>query len=114
MFKQFEKVEGKSFHLHTDFELMERQWAVPMWKVTYDEVEKAIENEESEIHTVQLCTLTGDLFEKGYRIFVYFRNSKGIIDRFEITLGECDRIDREVKSSMCLWHMLISGAFDLS
>ena len=114
MFTDFEKIEGKSFHLHMDIDPLERHWAVPNWKLTYKEVEEAIENEESEIHAFTMSELYGALLDKGYRIFVYFRNKNGFIDRFEITLGDCDRTTREIKRAHNIWHLLISGGFDLT
>ena len=106
----------KFFHIHMYLDLIQRNWAVPKWKLTVDEVEEAIKNGDSEIHTIQMCTLRGSLItEEGYRIIVHFENSKGFEDTFEITIGDCERsFGKSIKPGHNLWHMLISGGFDLS
>ena len=75
---------------------------------TYTDTMNAIKNNQSLIGTTQLVTCTGELFDKGYRIFIHPKPH----DMFEITLGACVRTDREIRKAHCLWHMLISGAFE--
>ena len=62
-----------------------------------------------EIHTtmVNLCTLS--LLDKGFRIFIH--PQKGYGDVFEITLGSCAGIDREIKPAHNLPNMLMGGVF---
>lgn len=62
-----------------------------------------------DVDTLQLVTCTTDLFNKGYRIFVHPRS----MDKFEITLGECERTKREIRMGHCLWRMLLTGAFEI-
>lgn len=60
------------------------------------------------IHTTQIALISTKLItEKGYRIFIHDHRGK----MFEITLGSCDRIDREITESMNLEKMLLNGAF---
>lgn len=72
------------------------------------DTEEAIEYELDEIHTASLMNLSTELFDKGYHVFVHDYDSC-----FEITLGDCDRIDREIRKAHNLAHMIASGAFDL-
>lgn len=108
--------DEKFFHIHMYVNKIQRHWALPNWKLTVDEVDKAVKNGESEIHTIQMCTLRGSLItEDGYRIIVHFKNSIGFEDTFEITMGDCERsFGKEIRPAHNLWHMLISGGFDLS
>lgn len=75
---------------------------------TVDEVETAIKCGDSEIYTFQVVTCTTDLFSNGYRIFVHVTPE----DSFEITLGNCERTNREIRMGHCLWKMILSGEFD--
>ena len=56
---------------------------------------------------VNLCTLS--LLDKGFRIFIHPQSGFG--DVFEITLGSCDRTDREIRPAHNLPNMLMSGEF---
>lgn len=68
----------------------------------------AIDRDMSEIHTTQIALISTKLItEYGYRIFVHDYKD----NRFEITLGSCERIDREITESMNLEKMLLNGAF---
>ena len=59
------------------------------------------------IHTEQIVSCTTELFTEGYHIFIHpFRG-----EEFEITLGDCERTDREIRMAHNLFRMLISGAF---
>ena len=79
------------------------------WPLTYDEVANLIE-ERVDVHTFQVCTISTHLFDLGYRIFVHYSE---IEPPFEITLGDCEKIDREIRMAHNLEKMLISGAFDI-
>lgn len=69
--------------------------------------DKAIDLWNSRVETHASMT---DLFDKGYRIFVH----PNAHDRFEITLGKCERTGREIKRSHCLWKMILAGEFDIN
>jgi len=81
--------------------------------LTVDEVENAIEEGQSVINTVQVCTLSTVLLSKGYRIFIHYKNGDEQ-KHFEITLGECEHTTREIRIAHNLEKMLLSGVFDLS
>ena len=72
------------------------------------EIEAAIKLKK-DIDTYLVCMISTDLFNKGYRIFVH----DDVHDKFEITLGSCDRTDRELRMGHNLEKMLLSGAFYL-
>ena len=62
------------------------------------------------VDTIQACTLSTSLFEKGYRIFIHDVPSSW----FEITLGKCERTNREIKMGHNLLNLLLSGEFELN
>lgn len=74
---------------------------------TVHEVEEAISLGICFINTTQVCTVSTILFDKGYRIFVHDRYGKS----FEITLGGCERTDKEIRMAHNLSKMLENGAF---
>lgn len=84
--------------------------------LTVGEVNKAIEERKSVILTMQVCTLSTDLFRKGYRIFVHYEEPYALEQckhkEFEITLGSCERTTREIRMGHNLEKMLLSGEFD--
>ena len=57
------------------------------------------------LHTTQLEFLS---FEYAERLFVWIDEN----EMHEITLGECDGTDREIREAHNLRHMLLAGAFD--
>lgn len=61
-----------------------------------------------DVGTIQVCTLSTSLFAKGYRIFVHDKPGS----KFEITLGNCERTNREIRMGHDLEKMLLSGEFD--
>ena len=61
------------------------------------------------VDTIQACTLSTSLFEKGYRVFIHDKPGSS----FEITLGTCERTNREIKMGHNLLNLLLSGEFEL-
>lgn len=94
--------EHPEFHLY----LYEVPSAYPFVH-SYEKVEKKIARHEH-VHTTQLCFCDGNLFSKGYRIFVHPRAR----EKHEITLSDCEGTNREIRPSHRLWHMIITGVFD--
>ena len=94
--------EHPEFHLY----LYEVPNAYPFVH-SYEKVEQKLAQHES-VHTTQLCFCDGNLFSKGYRIFVHPRSN----EKHEITLLDCEGTNREIRPSHRLWHMIITGVFD--
>jgi hypothetical protein len=59
---------------------------------------------EEIVHTTQMHFLN---WHSGERLFVHCNN-----EIYEITLGACEGIDREIREGFNIEHMLIAGAFD--
>ena len=75
---------------------------------TVQEVLTAISN-EADIHTTQLFTVSGDLFSKGYRIFVHPLEG----DVFELKLGNNEPYtSKEIRIAHNLAKLLYAGGFD--
>ena len=75
---------------------------------SYGVTERLIEKGRPIIHTTQVMCVSTKLFEKGYRIIIHCEDES----EFEITLGACERTDREIRMGHCLSRMLVNGAFD--
>ena len=76
-------------------------------RFTYDAISDAIVKREN-IYTNQIITCKLYLIECGYRIFIH----PIVGDMFEITLGDCAGISRELRPGHSLPNLLISGGFD--
>lgn len=72
------------------------------------DVEKALNEDWTHIHTYQVSSVTTNLIEMGYHIFVH--PYKGEV--FELTLGNCANTDKEIRSTHNLHKMLMNNAFD--
>lgn len=71
----------------------------------YEETFEAIESNIPVINTTQMSLLSTSLIEKGYRIIVVPCN-KPI---YEITLGQCQNTDREIRKEHNLFRMWENG-----
>ena len=75
---------------------------------TVHEVEDALNKDIPYIHTYQVCTLKGYIFELGYHIMIHPYEGED----FELTLGECKNTDREIRITHNLAKMLLNKVFD--
>lgn len=77
-------------------------------QLTVDQVNYAI-SIGRDVMTIQVCTISTLLFTKGYRIFVHDKPDS----KFEITLGKCERTNREIRMGHNLERMILTGEFEL-
>lgn len=92
------------FHLYL---VRPSKYAGVSWlDLTVEEVEEKL-NQRKDVDTNIIILCTTNLFDLGYRIFIH--DKAGI---FEVTLGNCERTNREIKSSHNLPNLIISGEFD--
>ncbi len=74
----------------------------------YLETKAAITNGVEYIHTTQMCFLSTNLFEQGYRVFVHDRAD---VDTYEVQLGANNPNKRAIRASNNLFKLWESGEF---
>lgn len=81
---------------------------IPMYYRSWEATETAVSEGEAIIHTLQmgLLSYSSNLFELGYRIFIYDENGE-----FELTIGDCVRTNREIRIEHNHFKMWLSGEF---
>lgn len=95
----FTPPKEKEFHVYLDTHIM-------VGYQTYFETLKALNDEYPIIKTTQLSLLSTTLLEK-YRVFLH-RGDKQI----EITLGDCQGTDRNIKATDNLEKLVMAGEFN--
>ena len=95
----------KEIHFYLDVSFMSCAEQHEIY-TTYDDTEKAIDEEVTEIHTTSFASITFDLLDLGYRIFLH-RNNKVL---------ECkpgmDGTERDVRREHNILRMIMGHAFD--
>ena len=78
--------------------------------VTYDACEREMRKDGGELHTTQTHFLS---WRYGRRLFCHLWNDKTMEpETHEITIGECDGTNREIREAHIIEKMLIAGEFD--
>ena len=75
---------------------------------SWRDTERAIEKGNNYIETTQMGLLSTNLIEKGYHIFVHNHYD----DFFEITLGTCERTDKDIRLAHNIFKLWKAGTFD--
>ena len=103
--ESLEHLKGKSIHIWLgDIPRSYFNHLMP----TQGYVNKAIANNKKTIHTglTHFCK-TEMITKHGYRIIIH----PDLEDEFEITLGKCERTDRELRAAHNIEKLLLAGAF---
>ena len=88
-------------------------WFYPNFQTTmwdrYSDVVRLIQSGKGRIDTQNIIFADLRLItEHGYRLFIH----PEVGDVFEITLGECAHLDRDLRPVMNLLKMILNGAFE--
>lgn len=96
---------NKEYHLWLDIDTMVNECPVGKIALSFKIFQ---ENRNADIiHTTLPCTLSTDLFEKGYKIFIH--DLQG--DKIEIKLGKNECTTREIRLGHNLEKLLFAGEF---
>lgn len=109
--KKTEDSDHPEYHLYlyVPQEVVAEDPDPPSLDYTIKDVMKRIYN-KTNVHTLQVCTLSTTLFKEGYRIFIHVSPD----NQFEVTLGNCNRFyGRELRMGHSLMNLLLSESFDL-
>lgn len=92
------KKEIHFYKYNDDFAIMTHSW---------NDVEYKLKNNCAFISTTQMGMLSTDLFDLGYRIFIHNNPN----DKFEITLGNCERTQKCIRHAHNLFKLWKCNCF---
>ena len=96
----------KEIHFYLDKSYCDNPYAICELVETYDETETQIHSKKEEIHTTSLASITFDLLDLGYRIFLH-RNNKVL---------ECkpgmDGTEKDIRYEHNIFRLISAKVFD--